>query len=111
MNKNFQKIIKLLTVCNKPNKFKIPKKIKIILDNGPQYRYVDDIWYLTNEIQKETVFKYTLDINHFNKWYNRYLLITKEAIKFVKKIKYILKILENVNTLKLIMEQNLKINY
>ena len=30
------------------------KKIKIILDDGPHYRYVEDIWYLSQELRYVT---------------------------------------------------------
>ena len=49
--------------CNSKNKFiSLKKKNKIILDKGPHYRYVADLWYLSNEIQKKTGYKYVLDI-------------------------------------------------
>lgn len=63
------------------------KKVKLILDNGPHYRYVADIWYLNEEIKIKKDFKYILDIiDHFSKWYNGYLLKIKEAHEVLKKI-------------------------
>ena len=32
----------------------LSKKMKIIIDNGPHYRYVADLWYLIEEIKEET---------------------------------------------------------
>ena len=63
------------------------KKIKIILDNGPHYRYVADLWYLNQDIRDLTGYNYVLDIiDHFSKWYYGYLLKTKEAAEVLKKI-------------------------
>ena len=56
------------------------KKIKIILDDGPHYRYVADIWYLNQELRDVTDYNYVLDIiDHFSKWYYGYLLKTKTS--------------------------------
>ena len=70
MNNDVANTIKLCKFCDKPNKFKsLPKKNKIILDNGPHYRYVADIWYLNQDIRDITDYNYVLDIiDHFNKW-------------------------------------------
>ena len=47
MNSDIGNIIKSCKYCNKPLKFKtLSKKIKIILDNGPHYLYIADLWYL-----------------------------------------------------------------
>ena len=62
MNNDVANTIKLCKFCDKPNKFKsLTKKIKIILDNGPHYRYVADLWYLNQDIRDITDFKYVLD--------------------------------------------------
>ena len=56
------------------------------MDDGPHFRYVD-IWYLYKEIKSVTGYNYVLDvIDHFSKWYNGYLLKTKEAKEVLKKI-------------------------
>ena len=88
MNKDVDNTIKLCKFCDKPNKFKsLTKKIKIILDNGPHYRYVADLWYLNQDIRDITDYNYVLDIiDHFSKWYYGYLLKTKEAEEVLKKI-------------------------
>ena len=88
MNNDVANTIKLCKFCDKPNKFKsLTKKIKIILDNGPHYRYVADLWYLNQDIRDITDYNYVLDIiDHFSKWYYGYLLKTKEAEEVLKKI-------------------------
>ena len=55
--------------------------MKIIIDNGPHYRYVDDIWYLIEEIKEEKGYSYILDIiDHFSKWYNGYFIKNKKCL-------------------------------
>ena len=85
MNKYITNIIKICPIYNKPFKFKsLSKKKKIILDDRPHFRYVADIWYLCNEIKLETGYNYVLDmIDYFNKWYNGYLLKSKEPKEFL----------------------------
>ena len=78
--------------CSNQNKFKKLKgKIKIIIENGPHYRYVADIWYLPKEIADKVDYKYILDIvDHFSKWYYGYLLYSKDGEEILKNIeKYI----------------------
>ena len=61
--------------------------MKIIIDNGPHYRYVADLWYLKGDIKEDTGYNYILDIiDHFSKWYNGYLLKTKNADEDLTKI-------------------------
>ena len=81
MKKDIENFIKTCPFCNTGNKFKKLKgKNKIIIENGPHYRYVADIWTLPKEIANLTNYKYILDIvDHFSKWYYGYLLHTKEA--------------------------------
>ena len=69
MNKDIGNIVKSCKFCNKPKKF------KIILDDGPHYRYVADLWYLNQELRDVTDYNYVLDIiDHFSKWNYGYLL-------------------------------------
>ena len=70
MNNDIQEQIKICNKCINPNKFiSLKKKTKIIIDNGPHYRYLTDLWYLNTEIAKYSRYKYVLDIiDHFNKW-------------------------------------------
>ena len=52
--------------------------MKIILDNGPHYRYLADLWYLNKDIRDLTGYNYVLDIiEHFSKCYYGNLLIAK----------------------------------
>ena len=88
MKKDIATFIKTCPFCNTGNKFKKLKgKNKIIIENGPHYRYVADIWTLPKEIASTTKYKYILDIvDHFSKWYYGYLLHTKEAKEILKNI-------------------------
>ena len=55
MNSEIGNIIKSCKYCNKPFKFKtLSKNIKMILDNGPHYRYIADLWYLNQDIRDLT---------------------------------------------------------
>ena len=87
MKKDIENFIKLCPFWNTGNKFKQLKgKNKIIIENGPHYRYVVDLWTLPKEIANATKYKYILDIvDHFSKWYYGYLLYTKEAKEILKK--------------------------
>ena len=87
--KNF---INVCPNCANQNKFKkLQSKIKIVIENGPHYRYVADIWHLPKEISDKVDYKYVLDIvDHFSKWYYGYLLYSKEGKEILKNIeKYI----------------------
>ena len=88
MNSDIQEKIKLCNKCINPNKLiSLIMKSKIIIDNGPHYRYVADLWYLNSEIAKYSGYKYVLDIiDHFSKWYGGYLLKNKTAEEVVKNI-------------------------
>jgi len=88
ITRDIQDYINTCPECNNSNKFKKLKgKIKIIIENGPHYRYVADIWTIPKEIAKKTEYKYILDIvDHFSKWYYGYLLKTKTKDEVLKKI-------------------------
>ena len=88
MNNDVQEVLKKCKECINPSKFHaLKKKNKIIIDNGPHYRYVADIWYLNTQISNKTGYKYVLDIiDHFSKWYGGYLLKTKTADEVLNKI-------------------------
>ena len=61
--KEIQNIINNCPFWNNFKKFdELKGKIKIIIENGPHYRYVTDIWHLPKEIVQKTEFKYILDI-------------------------------------------------
>ena len=62
--------ISICPVCQNPSKFKkIQPKKKVIIENGPHYRYIADLWQLPSTITKETGYKYIIDIvDHFSKW-------------------------------------------
>ena len=83
-----KKFIKACPNCNTSNKFqKLKGKNKIILENGPHYRYVADLWQIPKEISRKVEYKYILDIvDHFSKWYYGYLLHSKEAEEVLKNI-------------------------
>ena len=50
--KDIESIIKDYPQCNNAHsKFKnFKSKIKVIIDDGPHYRYICDLWYLSNNI-------------------------------------------------------------
>ena len=91
MNREVQATINLCANCNKPHKFKKLKiKLKVILDDGPHYLYVADLWKLCKEIKNMSGYSYVIDIiDHFSKFYYGYFLNTKKA-KEVKKNRYFL---------------------
>ena len=105
MNRDIGNIIKSCAVCNKPFKFKsLSKKMKIIIDNGPHYRYVADLWYLNGDLKEDTGYSYILDIiDHFSKWYNGYLLKTKNADEVLTKIEMFI---ENFGSCKILQVDN-----
>ena len=88
MNNDVQDVLKKCKECINPSKFHaLKKKNKIVIDNGPHYRYVSDIWYLNTQISNKTGYKYVLDIiDHFSKCYGGYLLKTKTADEVLNKI-------------------------
>ena len=81
----YQDIIKYLKQCpfcdNSKSKFKqIKTGIKVIIDKGPHFRYIADLWYLSKDVSKVCGYKYILDvIDHFSKWYQGYALKTKNS--------------------------------
>ena len=87
MVSDINNFIKLCPNCNTSNKFKKLKVVKkIIIESGPHYRYIADLWQLPKDISKDTGYKYILDIvDHFSKWYYGYLLKSKEGEEVLKK--------------------------
>ena len=81
MTRDIQNYINSCPLCNNKDKFKKLKgKSKIIIENGPHYRYIADLWTIPKEISLEIDYKYILDIvDHFSKWYYGYLLKSKNA--------------------------------
>ena len=81
ITKDIQNYINSCPLCNNKGKFKkLKAKSKIIIENGPHYRYIADLWTIPKEISSETEYKYILDIvDHFSKWYYGYLLKSKSA--------------------------------
>ena len=88
ITRDIQNYINACPGCNNSNKYKKLKgKTKIIIENGPHYRYVADIWNIPKEICEKTEYKYILDIvDHFSKWYYGYLLKNKTKEEVLKKI-------------------------
>ena len=83
-----QNYINLCPFCNNSGKYKkLHGKNKIIIDNGPHYPYIVDLWTIPKIIAKNTNFKYIIDIvDHFSKWYYGYLLTSKKAEEVFNKI-------------------------
>ena len=88
INEDVLNIIKSCPGFDNKNKFKKNfKKNIIIIDEGPHFRYIADLWQLPNEIYNESGYKYIIDIiDHFSKWYYGYLLINKEGKNILNKI-------------------------
>ena len=96
-----------LSKCEICNGNKIQKKIyapiNIILDEGPKFRYIVDIWTFEHLVG-DTNYLYILDcIDHFSKFMNAFLLINKTMDLVISKIEYFImnngvcKILQNDN--------------
>ena len=81
MARNIQNNINSYPLCNNKDKFKkLKAKSKIIIENGPHYRYMADLLNIPREISSEVEFKYILYIvDHISKWYYGYLLKSKSA--------------------------------
>ena len=88
ITRDIQDLINICPICSHPNKYKKLKgKPKIIIENGPHYRYVADLWTIPKVIAEKVKCNYILDIvDHFSKWYYGYTLITKEAQEVFNKI-------------------------
>ena len=71
------------------NSIKLVKNPRIILDEGPHYRYLVDITYLDKEIINKVKYNYIIDfIDHFSKFYWAFPIEYKNAdtcIKYIKK--------------------------
>ena len=62
--------------------------LKLIIDEGPHYRYEADIWYLDKELKTNNNYEYCLDIiDHFSKLCKSYLLKNKEAFGILQYVK------------------------
>ena len=73
---------------NKP----IKPKMKILIDQGPKYRYIVDTLNLTDDLSTVTEYLYGLDIiEHFSKFYHCYLLENKTANLVLSKIQLFIK--------------------
>ena len=72
---------------NKKNNKIIPP-VKIILDEGPKYRYIFDIYNIPETLHENTPYIYILDcVDHFSKFMNAYLLKNKTMSLVISKIK------------------------
>ena len=81
MTRDIQDIINTCPYCTNSTKFKkLKKRNKIIIENGPHYRYVADLWNLPKDIADSSEYKYVLDIvDHFSKWDYGYPLKSKSV--------------------------------
>ena len=67
---------------------KIIPPVKIILDEGPKYRYIFDIYNIPETLCENTPYIYILDcVDHFSKFMNAYLLKNKTMSLVISKIK------------------------
>ena len=86
--KDILEVIKKCPYCLAPNKYKsLIEKSKIIIEDGPHYRYIGEIFQLPYTIYEKTGYKYVPNmIDHFKKWYGGYLLKNKTANEILGKI-------------------------
>lgn len=74
--KDIKKFLANCEFCNGDKKTKkLKPPIKIILDEGPKYRYIIDLWTLPKKLANDTPYLYILDcVDHFSKYLNSFLL-------------------------------------
>ena len=79
ITKDFLSYINNCPICSNTKKIKkitMPKKL--IIEEGPHFRYQMDIWYLPKDIAESSNYNYVLDIiDHFSKWLFSYPLKEK----------------------------------
>ena len=83
------KFVAKCEICNADKNIKkIKPPPKIILDEGPRFRYVVDIWELPESLAENSEYIYILDcVDHFSKFLNAYLLKNKTMDLVISKIK------------------------
>jgi hypothetical protein len=83
------KFVAKCEICNADENIKkIKPPPKIILDEGPRFRYVVDIWELPESLAENSEYIYILDcVDHFSKFLNAYLLKNKTMDLVISKIK------------------------
>ena len=83
ITKDFLSYINKCHICNITKQItKINIPMKIIIENGPHYRYQMDIWYLPKDIGLSSGYNYVLDIlDHFSKWIFSYGLKEKTGFE------------------------------
>ena len=83
------KFVAKCEICNADKNIKkIKPPPKIILDEGPRFRYVVDIWKLSESLAENSEYIYILDcVDHFSKFLNAYLLKNKTMDLVISKIK------------------------
>ena len=81
--------------------------MSIILDEGPKFRYIVDIWTLPEHLVGDTNYLYFLDcIDHFSKFMNAFLLINKTKDLVISKIEYFIMNNDVCKILQSVMEKN-----
>ena len=90
MKNDVELYIKNCVDCAKMKSTEKSKKEKsiTILSRGPKDRYVADLWYLPEYLKGHSNYLYVLDIiDHFSKFFNSYLLNTKEKFEIFTHIR------------------------
>ena len=88
-SKEINNFIKNGHFCNADKKKnKIYPNTKIIIDEGPKYRYIMDLWTLPEELSENTEYVYIMDIvDHFSKYMSAYFLKNKTMKLVLSKLK------------------------
>ena len=82
--------------------------LKIIIDEGPKFRYIVDLWEIPEDLSLNTDYIYILDcIDHFSKFLNSFLLKNKTMVLLYPKLKYFVIIMVIAVSYNLITVKNL----
>ena len=96
-----------ICLSNKKKKH-ILSPLKIIIDEGPKFRYIVDLWEIPEDLSLNTDYIYILDcIDHFSKFLNSFLLKNKTMVLLYPKLKYFVIIMVIAVSYNLITVKNL----
>jgi len=106
MNNYVSNYIKSCTICAKIRNIEKTKreKTKTIISHGPKDRYLSDLWVIPDDLSNNSGYKYIMEIvDHFSKFCNAFLLMSKESLEVFSKIKYFI---ENYGAPKYLVTNN-----